>query len=157
MMAIVEDVNTPLKGEDFPANVIPATAQNGAKSAIVPSAAFADAFKTVPKRSSLPVLECVAVVMGKTETVLGTTDAVRTVRNIEGHFPNYEQVIPKDKPKLKIKFSPKLLGKACKIAQEFGLDGATFEFTTDKEPVKITGTHNGQMLTVVVMPMQPDR
>lgn len=162
IMASVEDESEALAASEYPANVIPATAPNGAKAAIVPTDAFVKAFKGLPtaRRTTLPILQMVAVTMGATETTLGTTDLetpiVRTARNIEGHFPNYEQIIPK-KAEFTINFSPRLLGVALKIAQDFELDQVKMEFTDDKSPVKITGKRNGQKLTVVVMPMQPDR
>ncbi len=96
--------------------------------------------------------------MGETVTTLGTTDLetpnVSAARNIEGRFPNYEQVIPKEKATLTIAFSAKLLMKACKIAADFGLETMKMEFTTDMNPVKITGSRHGQDLTVVLMPMK---
>lgn len=161
MLATVEDESIGFTALDYPANVIPATAPNGAKTAIVPTDVFVSAFKGLPGRKSrLPVLQNVAVTMGATETTLGTTDLatpiVRTARNIEGTFPNYKQIIPK-KSTFAIKFDPKLLGVALKIAQDFELTGVDMEFTDNKSPVKITGKRNGQTLTVVVMPLQPDR
>lgn len=161
MLAIVEDESVAFAASEYPANVIPATAPNGAKSAIVPIDAFVSAFKGMPGRKcQLPILQTVAVTMGATETTLGTTDLqtpiVRTAKNIEGHFPDCEQVIPK-KATFAINFNPRLLGVGLKIAQDFELEQVKMEFTDDKSPVKITGKLNGQKLTVVVMPMQPDR
>lgn len=159
ILATVEDLETEFVAEDFPANVIPVTAPNGSKAAIVPADGFTCAFKALPKKTPLPILGTVAVVMGEKETTLGVTDLdspiVKTVRNIEGKFPNYKQIIPNGKATFTCEYNPKLLMDALKMAVEFGLDGVKMEFTNNESPVKITGKRNGQKLTVVVMPLTP--
>lgn len=163
ILAIVEDVSAAIKVEDFPANVMPKDAENSAKSATVPTEAIESIIKALPKnkRYGPPVLQSVAVIMGSKHTTLGVTDlespTVKVATNIEGVFPNHERVIPKGKPTLTIKFAPGLMIRACQIANSFGLDAMKLEFTDNFSPVKITGNKNGQSLTVLVMPMQPDR
>jgi DNA polymerase III sliding clamp (beta) subunit (PCNA family) len=158
ILAMVEDITAAFTADEFPANVMPANAENGASSATVPVTALLSAVKSMGNNCRLPVLSNVAVIMGETVTTLGTTDletpTVSVSKNIEGVYPNYLQVIPKDKATLRIAFSPKLLMKACKIAAAFGLDSMNMEFTTELCPVKITGSRNGQDLTIVVMPMR---
>lgn len=162
MLAMVEDVMES-KAKDpteYPANVIPATAPNGAVSAVVPTQAIKDAVKSIPKSKNLPILQNVALVMGKEVTTLATTDLenpkVITARNIDAQYPNYKQVIPKDDPKdFTISFDPARMIKAAQIAKDFGLYHMKMQFTSDLNPVKITGEINGQKLTVVLMPLKP--
>lgn len=158
MLAIVEDKKL-VDSKDFPANVIPANAENSATEAIVPADAIVSAVKSMPKSRTLPILQNVAVVMGVKHTILGTTDLanpiVQTAKNIEEKYPNYEMVVPKSDPKdFVIAFSPALLIRACQIAADFGLDTIRLEFKTSLDPVKITGNRNDQDLTIVVMPMK---
>lgn len=159
MMAMVEDESGAFEASEYPANVIPANAPNGAKAAIVPVDAFVKAFKGTSRSRTLPILETVAVTMGKTETTLGTTDlqapVVRTVTNIDGRFPNCDQIIPQTS-EFTTRYNPRLLGRALKIAEDFGLDAVDMEFTGANNPVKIMGRRNGQKLTIVVMPIRSD-
>ncbi len=158
MLAMVEDDNT-LDVKEFPENVIPAGAPNGATSAIVPVQAIKDAVKGLPKKTTLPVLQNVLIVLGKDQTTLGTTDLetpkVITAKNIEGTYPNYNQVIPKsDKKNLSIGFAPELMLRAFQIAKDFGLWGIKMEFSGPLCPVKMTGEKGGKRLTIVVMPVR---
>lgn len=157
MLAMVEDQKGRAMGpEEFPANTVPTDCVNSAKSALIPSSIIDDAAKSLPKKSTLPVLQTIAVVMGKTETALVTTDLetpiVRKARCIEGAFPNYESVIPKGKANFTVAFNTALLGKALKIAEKFGLTSVHMEFTSPLAPMKIVGERDGQVLTLVVMP-----
>lgn len=160
ILAMVEDKSGAMAADEFPANVIPKDAENDATHAIVPIDAFQSAVKALPKqgRISLPILQHVAVVMGKKTTTLGVTDlqcpTVKSVANIEGIFPNYRQSIPTAKADLVTAYSPALLMRACQMAVAFGLDSMKLEFTSALDPVKISGSHNGKDLTIVVVPMR---
>src|SRR6185312_11917727 len=94
ILATVEDIDKAMGAEDFPVNVMPKDAENGAVAAIVPTAAFNDIVKAVPKRVTLPVLERVAVVMGKATSTMGVTDlqdpTIKVAQNIDGVYPKYE-------------------------------------------------------------------
>jgi len=158
ILATVEDIDKAMGAEDFPVNVMPKDAENGAVAAIVPTAAFNDIVKAVPKRVTLPVLERVAVVMGKATSTMGVTDlqnpTIKVAQNIDGVYPKYEQIIPRDKPALAISFDPEYMLKVCQIAKSFGLRGMKMEFTTPESPVKVSGKRDGQSLTIVLMPLR---
>ena len=157
LLAMVES-ETELKETDFPEIEALKNAPNTAKGAIINVDGLKQAAKGVAKKSRTPVLREIAVKMAETNSILASTTlenhTVVTPRNIEGTFPNYQQVIPKDESAtLKIKFNPRLLGKAIEIAEQvMDRDSIELQFSTATSPLKIVGERKGYKMTLVVMP-----
>lgn len=165
MLAIVEST-TEFKDGDFPVVAGFDTVANSAKEAIIPNDAIRKALKALlkPKKyGQVPILEYVAVKMAKDVSTLAATDletsSVIPARNIEGVFPNYEQVVPKTS-KFSISFNPALLVSLLEIAEKVAGHGNSvmLHFNGEKDPVKITAKDsNGEHTYIGVgMPMKPD-
>lgn len=159
IMAIVESKQSDHDG--FP--VIPAitAAENTATNATVPTEAIKKLLKLIPKKHrTLPILENAVVKFSDSVTAFGTTDLespnVISARNIEGYFPNYEQVIPKHS-RFQMLVNPLKLASMLEMASKVVREGESvlLHFNGQKNPIKVTGDdNNGISFIGVVMPMQ---
>lgn len=152
---------------EYPADVIPADSPNGATRSIVPAKTFAEALKKASKAAPRfkPILGRLAVQCSDAETTFGHTNIdtkqSQRVRNIEGSFPPYADVVPKGAPVFACAFNPELVGRVLKAAAEAcdaETPGVVLEFFGTKKPMKITARNSeGESFTGVVMPVNSDR
>ena len=126
--------------------------------------------KAIPRSRNLPVLE--HAVIGAASNVNGhaqiaVTDLDRPQvfqpRKVEGEFPDYERVIPKAEPTLRIAFNPVLLGAVLQQAAAFqkgrSQPQVTFSFhdsNGEKAARLDCDNDEGQTFIGVVMPMRRD-
>lgn len=90
--------------------------------------------------SVLPILNNVAAIeSGPHNVVLGVTNldesTMFVARRIEGAFPNYEDLFPKDKPQAVVALNASFLGDMAKAVKEFGADHVLIETRTPLKPV----------------------
>lgn len=122
IMAVVECA-APVKPEDRPLYQGAADAPNGAPAALVPARDLAAALKScaAPKRSSVPCLAFPAVVLGENETSVFGTDlekhSAARLRNLEGSFPAWKEVLPKGKPKATVSLDADRLEQLLAVAR----------------------------------------
>lgn len=110
--------------------VIPAlqNAPNTATEAILQADAFEKMMKAAPKKVA-PHLRTVALVLGLTESTLATSDLedtlIRQPRNLQGRYPNFSQILPKEDalPEAKIEVEGHLLAELLKVVADFAADG----------------------------------
>ena len=159
-LAVVESTGG-MVAEDFPNVPGMDTAPNTAKSAIVPSECIDKVRRSLPKKNKLPVLGTALVKLGESQSTLCTTDlsnaSVVPTRNIEGTFPNWEQVLPKEEPKFRIGVNPALLRELLEVAESNSRKGVAvcMEFWSENEPMRVcTDNGHGIKTTLILMPMK---
>jgi DNA polymerase III sliding clamp (beta) subunit (PCNA family) len=140
------------------AKVPPSAAQ-----AVIPTRAWRDAFRAVPRGRALtdPILGHVAVHLGEKESILATTDgeAVRaeTIPNVEGRFPDYEAVLPCDEPRARVELNPELLLDLVRLVRDFVANmearRITLEVHDPGTPIVIKATNGTQELVGLLMPL----
>lgn len=148
---------------DYPAPPAIVEAPNSAMAAIVGAKDWKAAFRAVPKpkRGSSPVLSHLALVPGERTVTLGATDgttqAVQTIENVDGRWPQTDQVFPKDAPVATVKLDvSKLAQLAAVLASILPDDGqtVTLELHGDSKPIQIKAeTADGQKIAALLMPM----
>jgi hypothetical protein len=116
------------KAEDFPKADPSFHASDTFAPFLLPAESAKQIAKAIPKKQTIPILECVAI-DGKQTDANGTahlavtdlqTFTPFTVRKPEGRFPNYESIIPKTgECTLSISVNPVYLMELCKSALEF--------------------------------------
>lgn len=157
IMAVVEKESD--ESKDFP--TIPAlqSATNTAKGGIVPTEALKKAKKGLSKKNRVPVLNTIALKLNKNESTLATTNltdsSIVPTRMIEGQYPRWEQVIPKEKPVFEISVSSGYLRELADIVDQFTEtknSSVHLQFTSPLKPIKVEAFKDDAHLTVVVMP-----
>ena len=107
-------------GKEYPHVAALAAAPNGAMSATIDGRTwkklFTGAGKLVGKRGCNPKCRAVAVVMGEQVSTIGATNLesanVETVRNLEGRFPNWKQVVPMEtQAEYVVQFDPAIMAE----------------------------------------------
>lgn len=139
-------------------------AKNTGTRAIVPSSAIGAVIKALPKKQRrLPVLQNAVVKISDDVTTFGATDLETTsvipAKNIEGHFPNYEQVIPTKTPIFVTAFSASYLRDLADLVLAVADDrnpAVRLSFYGHKEPLKADYKTKEGELTAVLMPMKVD-
>ncbi len=108
-MAIRARATGPVPSEDFPAVPGMPEAASGPVDVIVPAETWRAAFKAIPKKASLPILQHVAMVRTEEQIAFAATDLERgTVipsRTIDGRFPDTKLIYPQTTPTVRIAFS----------------------------------------------------
>lgn len=144
---------------NFP--VLPELSQapNTSTKSIIPSAAIDKAIKGLPgKKCKLPILENIALKMSENKATLISTDlnqtSVTPTNLIDGHFPNYEIVIPKSDPVFEMVIGIEVLEKVVDILRQFGSTSGRFSFTKSLEPFTVKDAQSGNELLIVGMPMK---
>lgn len=134
-------------------------ADNSAISAIVPTAAIEDIRRSLPKNKRyMTVLENALVKMGKEVTTFASTDMqvskITPAKNIDGHFPSYNQIMPKAKPVFRFTVGAGYLKELATLAMEVKDKDAslTLEFTSTLNPVKATQVSSDGTFTALLMP-----
>jgi hypothetical protein len=111
------------RADEYPRWEALEAAPNGAKTAIIPGPAFkqffADAAKVIPKRlGANKSVGSVAVVLGKDQTTFAATDLERrkleSVAHVDGRFPPVEDIWPKERPAVVVRFDPVLMADTLK-------------------------------------------
>lgn len=144
-------------------------APNGSLGAIIDAKTwkktFTDAAKLTSKRHTSPHLQRVAAVFGEKLTTFCATNAdnVQTSQptNIDGQFPNYQQVIPnRPTPTYEITVDPYLLAETLETVAKLGCDenlGVTLSFGKPIEPITIRPRAAGELNTLAVIVPLSDR
>ncbi len=148
---------------EYPALPGLAQAANGATSGIIPSDAWAAGFKMIPKRAVRinPILNSLACILGKNEVNFGATDLESAPtsynRLLEGRFPDYRQVFPKNDPVVTITVDPRLLIEVLKVAAAVAdADNCqvTLSIVTPKVPMRVEAKNGtGQSFQGLIMPL----
>lgn len=160
-----------LSDEDFPA----IGQSSGEVPALLPCTLALDGVKALAK--AIPTKACLPIVKhalldhtatnAKGKAVFHVTDLenpqVIQVAKLDGTFPNYLAVIPKDPPVYRIIFNAELLKRLAQAALTLGKDqketAIELEFSASGlTAMKARSTNNhGQTLTAVVMPYKGAR
>jgi hypothetical protein len=131
-------------------------------STMFPLGTWAKAKKAIPKSPSRPVLRHAFMVEGAERPVIGSTD-LETVdrfecRPIEGHYPNIDDVRPKDLGEYrKIHFDPTLMAETLKVVTEMVGKGQTVTLYVPEDGKKCAMIQaSGDDLTVEagIMPVE---
>jgi len=134
-----------LESESYP----PVTVTAPARDCIIPLKPFQQALKNIPNGGAMPILKHMRLgVIGEGEEarVNLTTSDLDTEQNIATNpinevYPDINQILPKDEPKLTITLSAHLLKVLAEYAAKHGTaDFAPikFEFTDGTSPVKFS-------------------
>jgi predicted DNA-binding transcriptional regulator AlpA len=155
------------KAETFPELPNSPKAVDDWKPFLLPASEAAVISKALPKKSTIPVLQCAAVTdetdaNGHSAIAITDLEMARVFRTKkpEGNFPDYERVIPKSEAaEFQISLNAAILAKIMKQIESFQPDNrtpaCTFSFSDAKSPVRIDATGgDNQQLTAVVMPMR---
>lgn len=161
MMAIVEnDEQHDIK--EFP--VLPAieAAKNTQTQAIVPTSAIKNMLKTWPKGKTSLLLQNAIVKFAEDVSTFATTDlesvSVTPARNIEGTYPNYQQVQPKT-CSFQICINPLMLSELLVAASKIAGVGnsVTLSFNGNLNPMQVSAKDNqGFTFEGILMPMKAD-
>jgi len=135
---------------------------NGATEGTIPADSWRKAFKAMPRRVHMPVLERLAVVLGETQVTLASTDlrspSVSTSPLIEGSFPKTETVIPQGPPVFSILLDADLLADTLGALASFaeGVRSVRLEFYGPETPAKLTvpTAKEGAQVVAVLAPMR---
>jgi len=124
--------------------------------------------KAVPKKTRTPILLNALIDVAATNAnghaVVSVTDLQTPITmslvKVDGDFPNYELVFPKENPVITIGFNPDLLADTLKTISKI-TDGAgvTVELFGPDKPLLIHGENKetGQKVRALVMPMRLDK
>lgn len=162
VLAIVESTDDP-KCSEYPTIQGIEAAKNTADSALVPTQAIRNVLKSWPKTSrTLPILDNAIVKFTDKVSTFATTDLespnIVEAKNIEGQFPNYEQIIPrKGSATFQIVVDPVKLANTLMMAAKITTsDSASvlLSFQGSLNPFVVTGENLGFTFTGVVMPMK---
>jgi len=168
--AMLATVSYPDQGSD---DDLPKGLPVGKIADLKPFAVGVDAVKAltraIPKTTSLPILKYLYVDVDRTNADGSATFAATdletqsnpTVAKVEGLFPPYEQVIPKEKDLCeKVGYNPAVVAKAFAIVSKvMGSKQAGCVVRMGREPsqpmiIEGRNADTGQTVRVVVMPMR---
>ncbi len=140
-----------------------AKATNGATSGIIPSEAWTQGFKMIPKKMAKhnPILNSLCCILGANEVHFGATDLDRAPtsynRLLEGRFPDYRQVFPREDSVVQITVNPLLLIEVLKVAAAVAPADdckVTLTIHSPKVPMSVKAKNGtGQSFTGLVMPL----
>jgi len=137
-----------------------------AEGVLVDAKALRKAFQGMPNRSTLPILNRVAIKPGDHYVALATTDLEQTTvsssRKVEGSFPNIAELIKRyseKEPIAEITLNPVMLKEIMAAFGHFGCGNAhhpvTFTITSELEPCVMTAENSdGMTMTAVLMPVR---
>ncbi len=153
----------PEKPEDYPSIAALEAAPGGEAVALLPAADWDKAFRALPKqrtRYAKPILGNLAAALGKNDAVLASTDldraSVANVRQVDGRYPDVDNVLPKKKPRLTFLVDPELLIRLLTVAKSFTDDehkAVTFEVRDDGAPIAVKCGVSGQKFTGLIVPL----
>ena len=115
----------------------------------------------MPTNHNFPVLDNIAVDTKETNkngcAALAVTDletpTVFKPQKLDGDFPDYEKVIPKQEPKQLVGLGVPQLEKAIKTLKALGADQLKMSVYDELDPIKLEGTTEaGDTITAVIMP-----
>lgn len=147
-----------VKIEDFP-QVQGKSAMRGCEPFLVDARSVASI--KLPK-SKLPILQhCTIKHCDKQYVEFLTTDGEiaesKTLRRIDGQFPDYEQIFPKDEPKAEVYINGKMLGELLTAMSELSEDkGVTIRFFGEENPLVLLAESKVQKARGIMMPMRKD-
>lgn len=151
-------IRVPVLNDDFPDTP---GAGDEPSTCLIPTGLLKDVIAKASKiRSPKPALRCARLTVTKDDRViLSSTDLERssddTSKQIEGKFPNVNDIMPKDEPEITMTLDAKLLLKLCKHAATHARDEqVTFGIRTKDDPVSIEySLEDGRKVRAVIMPM----
>ena len=138
------------------------SAPNSATSALIPAKDWKENLKPLAKNKKYkPILQNTAVVLSDHVTTFGRTDLdrqlVQSAKNVDGRFPPYKEIVPKQPCKTTVTLDAYLLATLAKTAAAFNNDdqnGIEIGITDSTKPVTIkTKNATGQVFTGLIMPM----
>ena len=126
----------------------------------LPADILNSAAKPKGKKSRIPCLRQAYLCNGSiVKSDLATTEQV-AYKGIEGRYPNYEQVLPKDDPEAVVSLSFENMDKLVKAAKLAGATSITFGVRGKGDPISITmqgqdiAYEDPRTIEGVVMPMR---
>jgi len=157
IIVMVEHPSSPVQDKDFPQTpgleTYPVTG-----NVLVSTEAALAALKALPKKSTIPVIQNAALgTDGK--IFVNTLDSVQSFQHyMGGQYPNYEQVIPKDKPKAEVCLNADLLISVAKYIAENGDDripAMRLTIYDGSTAVRIDSkTASGEPIMALIMPLR---
>lgn len=153
------EMSTPsnIKAEDYP-KVQGKTAMRGFKPFII-SAKELSKIK-IPKNKSLPIVENIAIShVDNTHVELMTTDLetadIKSFRKIDGTFPDYEKIFPKENPKAEVELNAEYLAEVCEVLSKINnLKSVKIKFYGDNMPLVLEAKNQDQASRAMIMPLR---
>ena len=116
--------------------------------------------KALPRKQSIPILECAGVVVKGTQPIVEVTDLdcpqVFRPRPPEGKFPEWENVMPKEEPVAQFAVNAAYLAKLAKFAAEVNSDDTVvISFWGADKPIRLecADRDSEQGMTALLMPV----
>lgn len=154
-------VNKNMKPEEFPRLPDGTTAMRGMKPFIIPADSVKEMVKMKRgKNPSLPILEYIAVSrvddnqvnFFSTNLEVGDT---RMIRRLEGTFPDYEAIMPKGEPKVKIFLNGKMLSELLDTLSKVSKDAKVeMKVYGETQPIYFEASNAEQKARGLLMPMK---
>ena len=147
------------KVDDFPRIDGVNMDDKGETDCVIAAEDFKSIFTKLPKRNAKAILENAIVSPTKETMKVNTastdlqTQNVKTLRQVEGMFPNFDDVYPTAKAKFTVNFGSKLLGDSLRTLERLGAENVKFEFIDATSPVRMTAEKDGIKIQAVIMPM----
>ena len=168
ILAVVKPSGLP--DEDFP--VVEGDDEGETKAELEPFMVPADSLialqKAIPKgrKAGFPILRTARLIESRTNdngmAVFATTDLevgqLHQLRKAEGQYPDYQKVLPKGKPKVRVAFNWQLLQALGKIADAVSDScrnhGLILEIYGPDKPIGIKASCGSERFEGVLMPLQ---
>ena len=134
-------------------------------SGLIPLSAIAKASANSSKSKVLPILENIAVQFDGATATLTTTDLENTdvvsTRVVEGNFPDYQQIMPKEAPTFRFAVNAKYLKEMAAYFQKHTNDKSSkviLEFSDPTKPLIMRAiVGNNQKAVGIIMPLRIDQ
>jgi DNA polymerase III sliding clamp (beta) subunit (PCNA family) len=135
------------------------------KPFILGTDAARDIAKSLPKKTTIPILANAGIGFEAEKPVIVTTDLenpkVFRPHALEGQFPNFDVVMPKDKPTFQITVNSEYLAKIAKAFSDFQpktSKGLRMSFYDKGSSIRFDAVNGdtGQGMTAVLMPIRDD-
>lgn len=154
-------VNSTVNVKDFPKLPDGKTAMAGFKPFIVPREAAAEISKMkIGKNDSLPILSYVAVSKVQKESVefiatnLETGDT-KTIRTIDGKFPDYEKLFDAGNPIAEFEVNGKYMASICETLAKFNkLNSVKIKFYGKEKAILLEAKNENQAGRAALMPIK---
>lgn len=148
-----------LKDKDFPVipGLVPKEFPKG-QSMLIPIEAAAQAAKAIPKKTTIPVLTRAA--LGEDRklyvTDLASSASYGDGQPFPGQFPNWEMIIPKEKPVFQVAADPTLLERIAAYLRHHGASSVRLTFYGEDRAIRLDAKmrDDGQQAMFLLMPLR---